>query len=96
MCYKKSCGSFYHDLKIKPSRPISVSLLRRQFILGKRTDKHNYKKSHSSTKKHYLKLTGRFVGKKLKAKLLQPELQSWHDFGLQKLFFRFSKEKLLC
>ena len=80
MCYNNSHGRFYWDLTLKPSWPVSQSLLRWQFIMGERTDKHI--KSHSSIEKCYLKFTGQFVGKKLKAKSLRPRLQSWHGFGL--------------
>ena len=37
---QNSCGRFYRDLTLKPSWPISLSLLCWQFILGERTDKH--------------------------------------------------------
>ena len=39
-CATKNCGRFYCDLTMKPPQPIQLSLLRWQFILGERTDKH--------------------------------------------------------
>ena len=73
-------------LDIETIRPVSLSLLRWQFILGEWIDKH-IKKSHSSTEKRYLNLTGRLDWKKLKANSLRPGLQSWCGVGLHKLFF---------
>ena len=46
--------------KNKPSWPISLSLWLWKFILGKQIKSHNYKLSHSSTEKCYLKSTGQF------------------------------------
>ena len=37
MCYK---AGFIAILTLKPSRPVAPSLLRWQFLLGERTDKH--------------------------------------------------------
>ena len=40
MCYKNSRDKFYCDVTLKPSQPISPSLLYWQFILGEWTDEH--------------------------------------------------------
>ena len=99
MYYKNHHGRFHCNLQVllqfdnnKQSQPLSQSLL--QWHLNWENGSINTQEKPFSTEKRYIKLTGQFNCKKLKATLPQPWFESWYSVGIHIPFYTLLKEKV--